>query len=611
MPGLAGFFTRRPREWAEPRLHKMVKAACHESFYETGTFIDESIGLYVGWSALKGSFAAGMPVCNERGSLVLVFSGEDFPEPGTARDLKQRGHEFKTPGPSYLVHLAEEEGTFPAKLNGRFHGILIDRMQQTALLFNDRFGMHQVYYHEAKDSFYFASEAKSILAVLPELRRLDPRGLGEFVACGCVLEQRTLFENIQLLPPAAAWLFRNAVAERKETYFDVREWEGQGSADPEAYYRELRAVFERNLPRYLNGQQPLAMSLTGGLDTRMIMAWQKLAPGSLPCYTFGGTYRDCRDVTVARQVARVCQQPHRVITTGKEFLSDFPRYAERSVYLTDGGVDMSRTPALYVNEKAREIAPVRIAGIYGSEVLRWLPGFKPVEPAAGLFRPELLSQVHLANQTYAELLQGHPISFVLFRQAPQRGVNTLEESQLTVRSPYLDNDFVRTAFRAPAPGFASSDVFSKKEVSLRLIGDGNEALRRIRTDRGLAGDGSRASAALARACLEFTFKAEYAYDYGMPQTVARVDHALSALRLERLFLGRHKFYHFRVWYRDQLSSYVREMLLDRRTLSRPFLNRQRVETIVEGHLRGDRNYTTEIHKVLTLELIHRLFADPA
>jgi hypothetical protein len=30
---------------------------------------------------------------------------------------------------------------------------------------------------------------------------------------------------------------------------------------------------------------------------------------------------------------------------------------------------------------------------------------------------------------------------------------------------------------------------------------------------------------------------------------------------------------------------------------------------VKGHLKGERNYTTEIHKVLTLELVHRLFLD--
>jgi len=54
---------------------------------------------------------------------------------------------------------------------------------------------------------------------------------------------------------------------------------------------------------------------------------------------------------------------------------------------------------------------------------------------------------------------------------------------------------------------------------------------------------------------------------------------------------------------------VREMLLDPRTLSRPYLESSRLEAVVEGHLRGDRNYTTEIHKVLTLELFHRLFID--
>jgi hypothetical protein len=35
-----------------------------------------------------------------------------------------------------------------------------------------------------------------------------------------------------------------------------------------------------------------------------------------------------------------------------------------------------------------------------------------------------------------------------------------------------------------------------------------------------------------------------------------------------------------------------------------------VEHIVTRHLKGDRNYTTEISRLLTLELQHRLFIDP-
>src|SRR6202030_3666816 len=80
-------------------------------------------------------------------------------------------------GRRYLLQRRHDEGTFPASLNGRFQGLLVDRLRGHALLFNDRYGMHRVYYHESADAFYFAAEAKAILAVCPELRRVDARGL--------------------------------------------------------------------------------------------------------------------------------------------------------------------------------------------------------------------------------------------------------------------------------------------------------------------------------------------------------------------------------------------------------------------------------------------------
>lgn len=109
--------------------------------------------------------------------------------------------------------------------------------------------------------------------------------------------------------------------------------------------------------------------------------------------------------------------------------------------------------------------------------------------------------------------------------------------------------------------------------------------------------------------MSFTAKAEYAYDYGMPQWVAPLDHVLAPLHPERLFLGRHKFSHFRVWYRDVLASYLRETLLDSRSLSRPYLESRKLEEIVTAHLRGGRNHTSEIHKMLTLELMSRTLLD--
>lgn len=344
----------------------------------------------------------------------------------------------------------------------------------------------------------------------------------------------------------------------------------------------------------------------------MIMAWHKSPPGSLPCYSFGGMFHASQDVLLARKIAQACDQPFEVIPVGNEFLSRFPYYAERAVYITDGCAYVNRSSDLYVNERAAQIAPVRMTGNYGSEILRHLRAFKPVEPAPGLFRPEFLSHVHEAQRTYAELIKGHALSFIAFRQTPWHhyGLLALEQTQLSLRSPFLDNDLVRTAFRAPRSAAVKTDIFEDSKDCSRLISDGSAALGRIRTDRGLGGASGSPFGAISRGWLEFTFRAEYAYDYGMPQRVARIDHFLSRFHLERLFLGRHKFNHFRVWYRDALSEYVRQMLLDERTLSRPYLDRNAVEALVQGHLKGDRNYTTEIHQLLTLELLHRLFLDP-
>ncbi len=605
MPGIVGLITKMPRERAEMELSRMVEALRHESFYETGTWIDESSGVYVGWTVLKNSFADGMPLHNERGDVCLVFSGEEYRDLETVRGLKERGHSLDLDGPAYLAHLYEEDTSFPAGLNGMFHGLLIDRTRGTATLFNDRFGMHRLFYHESRDVFYFAAEAKTILAVRPELRTADTQSLGEFVALSCVLEDRTVFKSINALPAASAWIFRGGSISQKKVYFQPSEWEQQTQLEADVYYQELRHVLSRNLPLYFAGRERVGIALTGGLDTRVIFACHKATPGSLPCYTFGGMFRDSQDVRIARRIAGLCQQTHEVITVGDDFLKRFPHYAERSIYLTEGGVDLYRASDLYLSEKARQIAPAKVVGTYGSEVIRRAVMFKPVAPAPGLFRPEFLTHVHRAGETYTKFRREHPVTFAAFRQSPwyHHGILGLEQSQLTVRSPFLDGDFVRTVFRAPEPTSANGDV------RLRLIRDGNPTLARIPSDRGVGGDSGPLYSAIARTFLEFTFKAEYAYDEGMPQWVSRVDYLFSPFHFERLFLGRHKLLHFRVWYRDALSRYVREMLLDPLTLSRPYVDRKGLEAIVRGHLTGCRNYTVEIHKLLALELLHRLFFD--
>ena len=121
-------------------------------------------------------------------------------------------------------------------------------------------------------------------------------------------------------------------------------------------------------------------------------------------------------------------------------------------------------------------------------------------------------------------------------------------------------------------------------------------LRESRPDRGVRASRIAAVDAMRRRWQAFITKAEYAYDYGMPSWLVGIDRRLRPLRPERLFLGRQKFSHFRVWYRDRLAHYVQETLLDDRSLGRPYVRKLELEKVVSAHVRGTGNDTLEIRQ---------------
>ena len=600
MPGIAGIIGKAGVEQAA--VERMTRCMLHEPSYVSGTYANEDVGLCIGWVSHGGSFSDCMPLWNERRDVCLIFSGEDFMSAEDVRRCVGPGCDFAPGSARYLMALYEAMGPqFIEKLNGWFSGLLVDLRRKAVLLFNDRYGLGRLYYHQGQERLYFSSEAKSLLEVLPSLRRLDLRGVAETFACGSVLQDRTLFAGISLLPGGSRWSFASNGQISKERYFSPQTWERQPAMGNVEFYDRLKETFAGILPRYLGRANSVAMSLTGGLDGRMVMAWAKPSPGALPCYTFGGAYRACADVKIARRIAMLCRQPHRTITVGADFLAEFPRLAEKAVFVSDGTMDVTGAVELYANRAARQIAPVRLTGNYGSEIVRGNVAFRPGKVTEALLEPEFAQSVRAAGATYQAERDGHPLSFIAFKQVPWHHYSRLavEQSQLTLRSPYLDNDLVALMYRAP------SELRSSMEPSLRLIHEGNPLLAKLPTDRGLVYGETPFIGKIRKLCAEFAVKAEYAYDYGMPQWLAGLDHLLAPLHLERMFLGRHKFYHFRVWYRDQLSQYVKEILLDSRARHRDYLQGQVLERMVDAHTKGRQNWTQEIHRALTLELLQR------
>lgn len=592
MPGIAGIIGAGVSTGGPAPIERMVEVMRHESFYAIGTRREERVHAAVGWAVHKGSFADGGPVWNDAGDMFLVFTGEDFSSRDGERSESAR----------YLIDRYEAQGPrFLEQLNGTFAGLLVDLRRDTVLLFNDRHGLSRIYWHGSGDAFYFSSEAKSILSVVPETRAIDDQGLAEFASSGCAMQDRTLFRNISLLPPASCWTFCGGKLSAKRRYFRKETWEQLPALGEAEYYERLREIFPAVVQKYFRGRPKVGMSLTGGLDGRMIMACSGHREGELPCYTFGGVYRDCTDVTLARQVARNCGQPHQVIVVDEAFLEQFGVLAEKSVYISDGAMDVTGAVELFANMRARSIAPVRMTGNYGSEILRSNVAFKASPLSPRLFNPEFVRAGEGAIATYRAEACGRRLSLIAAKQVPWHHHSRLavEQSQVTMRSPYLDDELVRLAYQSPTGQEES------KTPALRFIDEGTHGLGRIPTDRGLLYRPRPVATSLGNLFQEFMFKAEYAYDYGMPQWLAKVDRLLKPVRPERLFLGRHKFYHFRVWYRDRLAGYLRDVLLDPGASRRSHLEPGRLRSLVQEHLAGTHNHTTALHQALSIELIYR------
>jgi asparagine synthase (glutamine-hydrolysing) len=593
MPGLAVIISPTNKEQNQSALERMVASMRHESFYKVGTYANEALGLYIGWVCHAGSYSDGLPLRSQGGNLILFFYGEHLDDPANDSSLPRPWNARS------VLQLFELYGldALP-RLNGWFHGVLVNQKEKTVVVFNDRYGMQRLYCSRNEDSYLFASEAKALLAVRPDLRKIDPRSLAEFLSCGCVLENRTLFDRVGTLPSGTFQTFMNATCVRDARYFLPAHWESQTKLGPDEFYSALQDTLQRAVNRCVDSALPLGMSLTGGFDTRLIMASLHQRNVRLPCYTFGGMYRECFDVKIARKVAAICECDHTVFELGSDFLKSFSGLAEKTILLSDGGLGATNAYELFLNQRARQVAIVRLTGSYGSEVMRGARAFKALPATPGFIHPELRPHMNTAISTFDAASNSHPVSFSVFSQAPMYYYNRLavEQSQVIVRTPFMDNDFVGLFYRRPE-GFEDSRALAR-----RLIAENSPALAALPTDTGNC-------SFLRHHWAQFLFKADYCYKSGMPQWLEKLHHICGPLQPEKLLIGRHRFAHFRVWFRNQLAPYLKEILLDRRTASRPFFNHSFVERMLHQHINGERNYTDDIERVLTVELTCRQLLD--
>jgi asparagine synthase (glutamine-hydrolysing) len=305
------------------------------------------------------SDSASQPMCNEDGSLWIVFNGEIYNHADIRRELAAGGdHRWKTDhsDTEVILHAFEEWGIdCLAMFRGMFAFALWDARARQLWLVRDRIGIKPLYFSVHHGRLVFASEIKALLDDPDQRREVDETALFHFLSFLTTPGPETMFSGIRKLPPAT-WLRVDADGRQTERrYWDV--WDETqalaGSEDTiaERVLEELRtAVRLRKV-----SDVPVGVFLSGGLDSSTNAALFSEGE-SRPVQTFSigyaGDYASYpSELPYARRMAqRVGADHHEYLISAQDvidFLPDMVRLQDEPI------ADPVCVPVHYVAKLAR------------------------------------------------------------------------------------------------------------------------------------------------------------------------------------------------------------------------------------------------------------------
>lgn len=186
---------------------------------------------------------------------------------------------------------------------------------RTLVLWRDPIGERTLFYGRRSDgTVVFGERLGEIIAAMGR-PPLDPVGLATYLSTAYVPAPDTLVQGIRAVPPGAT-VELDATSERLDAPLSLPAPE---EAPDEALRLRLRAVLEaavaRALPEGPGGSRPVAASLSGGIDSSLVVA---LAARQREVHafsvTFGPPHRD--ELAWSSLVARHCGAHHHAVEVG-------------------------------------------------------------------------------------------------------------------------------------------------------------------------------------------------------------------------------------------------------------------------------------------------------
>jgi asparagine synthase (glutamine-hydrolysing) len=161
---------------------------------------------------------------------------------------------------------------FAARLNGDFAIAVFDERSRTLVLARDAIGLRPMYYFRSDRVFLFASEIKALLAHPDVTARPNDDGVADYMlhtARPLDAQHVTCFSGVSALAPAhIAAVTSERIVTRRYWDFDTRHTIRLRSFDD--YVEAFRERFAEAVRRRIRSAYPVAVSLSGGLDSSSV-----------------------------------------------------------------------------------------------------------------------------------------------------------------------------------------------------------------------------------------------------------------------------------------------------------------------------------------------------